>query len=144
VVRETLTADHVDPAHLGGTEDEDNIVPACYPCNNLRNNGVAAFAARLEGKAFGGVKAKTLQRLAVQHDQLVVWLAEAGYVLTAEMKRHLGELGRVANADPDWPVTRRDSTLLDLLQEEPQRFIALHNLLELAGERVELLDALDA
>ena len=31
-----FTIDHVKPISRGGTEDTDNLVPACHECNNLK------------------------------------------------------------------------------------------------------------
>jgi len=33
-----LTRDHVRPVTKGGTDDIDNIVPACWPCNKTKGN----------------------------------------------------------------------------------------------------------
>ena len=34
------TADHTIPQSKGGTDRIDNLLLACYPCNNARGNGV--------------------------------------------------------------------------------------------------------
>lgn len=33
-----LTVDHIDPISKGGTNDPDNLVPACQPCNSSKIN----------------------------------------------------------------------------------------------------------
>jgi CRISPR/Cas system Type II protein with McrA/HNH and RuvC-like nuclease domain len=34
-----LTIDHIIPLSRGGTDDDDNRVPACRRCNSSKNNG---------------------------------------------------------------------------------------------------------
>lgn len=37
-VRHALTADHVTPRSLGGSDKADNLIPACVTCNTSRRN----------------------------------------------------------------------------------------------------------
>lgn len=36
--RESLTLDHLTPRDRGGTNDADNLVTACHPCNSERQH----------------------------------------------------------------------------------------------------------
>jgi 5-methylcytosine-specific restriction endonuclease McrA len=40
-LRENRTIDHMEPIALGGSNDEDNIVVACRPCNEAK--GMKSF-----------------------------------------------------------------------------------------------------
>jgi hypothetical protein len=45
--------DHVKPVAHGGTNDNDNLVPACKPCNQLkRDKSLAEFRAAIGGDLF--------------------------------------------------------------------------------------------
>ena len=39
------TIDHVKPRSKGGTDDEDNLVVACFPCNQRKGDSVVLVAA---------------------------------------------------------------------------------------------------
>lgn len=46
-----ITADHFVPQYAGGTTKSGNIVAACFPCNNTRNQD----ETNRRGKAFTGL-----------------------------------------------------------------------------------------
>lgn len=134
LIRELVTADHVKSIGNGGDPvDPENIVPSCYACNHNRDTGVEEFAKRIEQAVFHGAAARKLIRLAVQHDQLVAWLAEVGSPLSVEMRAHLMYLGDESET-PAWPKhALRNESALKVVRDDNGRAIALRTLAELYG-----------
>lgn len=113
-----LEVDHVDPVSAGGTNDIDNLVTACFPCNRGKSNRLLSVVPQsLSDKA---------AEVAEREEQL------AGYQAILRAKRERIE-------DDTWAVFARWREQTDTTHE---RFNSVKRFIELLGLD-EVFDAVD-
>jgi 5-methylcytosine-specific restriction endonuclease McrA len=62
-----LTVDHIKPTRAGGTDDPDNLVPACQACNSITSRMPFTEMASRE-EILAEKRERVRQRRALFHD----------------------------------------------------------------------------
>lgn len=48
ILSEKIQIDHIQPVEYGGTDDESNLMPACFKCNNYKfTHGIESFREQI-------------------------------------------------------------------------------------------------
>lgn len=77
-----LQIDHVHPRHLGGTNDVDNLVPACRRCNHYKKTfGVEEFRRELSLVPGRLAKSQPTFRLAQRHGLIIVTDTQPAFLI---------------------------------------------------------------